>query len=198
VSDNYVKFELAAAMHESEEFAAALKQLEKVPHGVFVTTGALLPGIIEPDDEELPMLVLRSARVSENWLTNDSFGPVFAIDACAFQLGGSPYLTWSGCELSVAVTTMDIPDALYAGQEYGKVLVVWVTDDALFLDSFKVDEDFSDYWYGISKARDAWSFVPDDGYIESLHAEFPSLLTDDEERFIGSKGEPTYVAMLCE
>jgi len=198
MSDNYVKFELAAAMHESEEFAAALMQLEKVPHGVFVTKGAMLPGFVKEEQEELPMLIMRSQRVSTYWLTEDAFGPTFAIDGCDNEAGGSAYLIWSGCELSVAVATSDISDALYAGKKSGQVLVAWVTDDALLLTSFDVDEEFLDYWHGISKALDAWRYVPSDDYIDSVHAGFPFLVSDDEKRFIGQDGEPTYIAQLLE
>jgi hypothetical protein len=198
MSDDYVKFELAAAIGESEEFADVLVKLQKVPHGVFVTTGAVLSGFVKEEQEERPMLIMRSQRVSTHWLTEDAFGPTFAIDGCENEAGGSPYLIWSGCELSVAVATFDISDALYAGKESGKVLVAWVTDDALLLTSFDVDEEFLDYWHGVSKALEAWRFVPSDEYIDSVHAGFPFLISDYEKRFIGQDGEPTYVAQLME
>lgn len=197
MSDDCVKFEVAAAIGESEDFADVLMKLQKVPHGVFVAKGAVLSGLVKEEQEKLPMLIMRSQRVSTHWLTEDAFGPTFAIDGCD-NAGGSPYLIWSGCELSVAVATSDISDALYAGKESGKLLVAWVTDDALLLTSFDVDEEFLAYWHGISKALDAWRYVPSDEYIDSVHAGFPFLVSDDEKRFIGQDGEPTYVAQLME
>lgn len=195
VSSNNLRCKLADAQRNSAEFAQAVRQLEKAHHGVLLTTGALLPALVPEEMSEATMLVIRSERIPEDWGSTTSDGPFFAINGCGNEFGTSPYLVWGDGEMSVATELSDVVDLLYG--EGRTVYVAWVTRKSVSVQTFHIDTDFEDYWYCTSRALAAHRFVPDEEYIESLHAQFPPLLSDQEYRFIGARGEPTYVALQC-
>jgi hypothetical protein len=196
MSSDFVSYELAVVRSESPELSAVLEELKTVPNGVVLTRGGCLARLTATGKADFPMLVIRSKRMDERW-PQSAYGPYFAIDGCDNKWGGSPYLVWSGPEMSIAVATQTILDAINLGESQGEVLVAWVTEQSLSIESFAVDKEFMDYLYSTSRALNAKRFVPSDEYIESVHATFPPLLSDDEQRFIGEQGEPTYVARWC-
>ena len=189
-----MRCKLADAKRKSAEFARAVGQLEKAHHGVLLTTGALLPALVPEEMSGATMLVIRSERIPEDW-GGTSDGPSFAINGCGNEFGTSPYLAWGDGEMSVATALSDVVDLLYG--EGKTVYVAWVTRKSVSVQTFHVDRDFEDYWYSTTRALAADRFVPDEEYIQSLHAQFPPLLSNEEYRFVGARGEPTYVALQC-
>jgi hypothetical protein len=191
------KCKLSDALRDSGDFAEAVKRLQAVHHGVFVGDGALLPTLIDAEAAEAPLLIIRSERVSEEWV-NGSCWPEFAVDGCDNSFGASPYLVWGAGDVTLAVATIDISEALNAAAAHGIMLVAWVVGDSVIITPFTVNEDMMYDWYCMSRASQILlRFVPSDEYVESVHAGFPPLLSDAEQRFIGDQGEPTYVAELC-
>ena len=198
MNEGFLKFKLADVERDSKEFFGAVAQLTGMSNGFFVSTGALLPGIVPDEDQVKPLLVIRSKRISEIWVEAGSDGPMFAIDGCDNDWHTSPYLVWAGMEVSIALRAHDIHDLLNKGRDCGEVLVAWLFDDSFILSSFEMHGDLDDAWHVASQSRDIPRYVPTGEYVESVHAEFPPLLDDNEERFIGQEGEPTYIAQCVE
>lgn len=198
MSEELLKLELTAVARDSKEFSRAMAQLVDMPNGYYASTGKLLRGIVPVSGEAHPLLVIRSKRVSEQWVHEDCAGPMFAVDGCDNDWHTSPYLVWAGTEASIALRIHDIGELLGKGKNTGEVLVAWLFDDSMILSSFEMHSELVNAWHIASQSRDIPRYVPNQDYVESVHASFPPLFDDTEERFIGEMGEPTYIAQPVE
>jgi hypothetical protein len=162
-----------------------------------MTQGALLPALIPSEHHRLPLLVISSQRITNQWLETIS-GAELTLDGCRAGFDSKPYLAWPGKGGTVAISAYDIDDAIGASSGARQVLVLWLAETRALLSWLDTDKDFQELLYVASRSRYLSRFVPDADYVEAKRQLFPVLRSVDEEVLIGSEGEPMYIARKVE
>lgn len=193
------QFEINAMLKIEPKMERIIRNLESYANAFHVTKGYSVPAMIRADYRHLPVLFIASRRMRNAWFeSRHRRGVHISVDGCATDFHSSSYLTWSGDKISFAIDTRDLADVFSDGELFGVVLVVWVADTVMTLDSFSVDEEFLEILYVADQSRHIPRFVPDKDYVEARLADFPPLMSPDELRIIGAAGEPVYLAVACD
>lgn len=142
------------------------------------------------------MLIIRSKRLLDEWY-DDGYNedkPLLTLSAFEQDLLEEPYLTWYGDGLTLSISSTDIGEEIYRANLEGlKIIMVWVADTILSINSFEPDEDFMDFWSVVGQSAEMGRYRPDQLYIDNLVAKFPPLLCSEEERYVDHNGAPAYV-----
>lgn len=193
------QFEINAMLKIEPKLERIIGSLESYVNAFHVTNGSAIPAMIGAEYQHLPVLFIASKRMRNAWVESCApRGAHITVDGCGTGFGSTSYLTWSAAEFSFGIDTFELDELFSAGQSSGKVLVIWVADTLMTLDSFSVDDEFLDFLHSANQSRHIPRFIPGQDYIDSKIAEFPPLMSSDEQRFIGAAGEPVYLVAPCD
>lgn len=191
------QFDINAALQNEPRLGSIRDGLRGYPSAFLMTHGALLPLLIPSEHHLLPMIVISSQRITDQWLETIS-GAELTLDGCRAGFESKPYLAWPGKGGTVAVSAYDVDEAIGESSGATQVLVLWLAETQALLGWLDTEKDFQDLLYVASRSRYLSRFVPDADYVEAKKALFPVLRSADEEVLIGSEGEPMYIARKVE
>lgn len=183
---------LEFALAHSPELAAIIQRMGDTPHAVYVGKRGALPGIFKEERFEDPLLIIRSARLTDDW-GNETDGPNFTLDGCDAGFDSNSYLTWPGSEFTLSIDSYDVRGIFNDSYRSACVSVLWVTQNTITHTTFTIHKDFLDFAHVSSQARHLPRFVPDESYVKAKMATFPPLISEEEQRYIGANGEPAYI-----
>ena len=191
---NKNQFCINATLAMQPQLKAIINALDSSVNSYYISKGISVPQAVEEEFYDYPLLFIASKRMRDAW---NHRGAHLTLNGAESGFHSTSYLTWCGENLSFAIDTMELEDVFGDGLRLGQVLVMLVAETVMTLDSFDVDDDFTDFLYVADQARRIPRFVPDATYLDLKMAGFPSLIRDDEQRFLGQNGEPVYLAMDC-
>ena len=191
------QFDIQTALHNEPRLGPIHDGLRGYPSAFVMTHGALLRSLVPAEHHRLPMIVISSQHITDQWLGTIS-GAELTLDGCRAGFDSKPYLAWPGKGGTVAISTYDIDDAIGESSGVRQVLVLWLAETQALLGWLDTDKQFQDLLYVASRTRYLSRFVPDADYVEGKKALFPVLRSADEEVLIGSEGEPMYIARKAE
>lgn len=191
------QFDIQAALQNEPRLGPIRDGLRGYPSAFLMAHGALLPSLIPSEHHRLPMMVISSLRITDQWLGTIS-GAELTLDGCRAGFDSKPYLAWPGKGGTVAISAYDVDQAIGESSGVRQVLVLWLAETQALLGWLDTDKEFQDLLYVASRSRYLSRFVPDVEYVAAKKALFPVLLSADEEVLIGSEGEPMYVARKVE
>lgn len=193
---NKNQFCINATLAIQPQLEALINALDSSVNSYYVTKGIFVPQMIDEEFYDFPLLFIASKRMRDAWAPGPR-GAHLTLDGADSGFHSTSYLTWCGEYLSFAIDTMELADVFRDGARFGEVLVIWVAETVMTLDSFDVGDCFMDFLSVADQARHIPRFVPDAAYVDFKMAGFPSLIRDDEQRFLGQNGEPVYLAVDC-
>jgi hypothetical protein len=191
------QFDIHEALQTEPRLGPIYDGLRSYPSAFLMTQGGLLPSLIPVEHHRLPMMVISSQRITDQWLRTIS-GVEVTLDGCHAGFDSRPYLAWPGQGGTVAISAYDVDDAIGGASGTRQVLVLWLAETQALLGWLDTDKDFQDLLYVASRSRYLSRFVPDADYVAAKKALFPALRSADEDVLIGSEGEPMYIARKVE
>jgi hypothetical protein len=191
------QFDIHEALQTEPRLGPIHEGLRGYPSAFLMTHGALLPALIPSKCHRLPMMVISSQRITDQWLGTIS-GVELTLDGCHAGFDSKPYLAWPGKGGTVAISAYDVDQAIGESSGTRQVLVLWLAETQALLGWLDTDKEFQDLLYVASRSRYLSRFVPDADYVEAKKLHFPVLRSADEEVLIGSEGEPMYIARKVE
>lgn len=191
------QFDIREALQNEPRLGPIHDGLRGYPNAFLVTHGALLPSLIPTEHHRLPMIVISSQRITDQWLGTIK-GAELTLDGCHAGFDSKPYLAWPGKGGTVAINAYDVDEAICESSGARQVLVLWLAETQAMLSWLDTDKEFQDMLYVASRSRYLSRFVPDADYVNAKRALFPVLRSADEEVLIGSEGEPMYIARKVE
>jgi hypothetical protein len=186
-------FDMPTLLQTEPELAYILSELGQNISSFCLLSGADLPSIISEEDHHLPVIVVASLRITDEWLDTIG-GAELTLDGCDAGFHSRPYLAWTGEGFTLAISMYDIQDEVDEHSGTRQAVVLWMADTKVMLDWFDTDKHFQDLFYVASRSRHLLRFVPDEAYVAQKKSSYPPPLSEDEEILIGSEGEPMYVA----
>jgi hypothetical protein len=191
--DSITTFNLNDVLANEPQLQPILDKLDEQVSSFHVADGKLLRSLLDEEDQQLPIIVIRSQRITDGWPATisecDAFLDVFQCD----WMDSMSYLMWTGDGFAVGVPAEPISEILAQYPHCDQMLVAWVTETELVLDYVDMDDELYDR---MDAAENVWRlgrFIPDKGYAASKMAQFPPLLSDEEMRTISERGKPLYI-----
>src|SRR5476649_1256027 len=133
-------FELHAALQSEPRLGLIRDGLRGYPSAFLMTHGALLPSLIPPECHRLPMMVISSQRITDQWLETIS-GAELTLDGCRAGFDSRPYLAWPGKGGTVAISAYDVDQAIGESSGTRQVLVLWLAETKALLGWLDTDKE---------------------------------------------------------
>jgi hypothetical protein len=191
--DSTKTFNLTDVLVEEPQLQPILKTLAEEVSSFYIADGTLLRSLLDEEDQQLPMIIMRSQRIPDGWLLtvdeSDAFLDVFQWD----YMDSMSYLVWTGDGFAVGVPAEPIAEIFAKYPRCDQMVVVWITETELVLDHVDMDDELHER---MNAAVNSWRlgrYIPDKEYAASKMAQFPPLLSAKEMRIIGERGEPLYI-----
>src|SRR5471032_2797139 len=116
------QFDIQPALQQEPRLGSIRDGLRGCPSAFLMTHGALLPSLIPPEYHRLPMMIISSQWITNQWLGTIS-GAVLTLDGCRAGFDSKPYLAWPGKGGTVAISAYDIDEAIGESSGARQVLV---------------------------------------------------------------------------
>lgn len=187
------EFDMPTVLQREPRLVAVLSALRQHVSAFCIFDGSVFPSIIAKENQHLPLIVIASRRITDEWLDSIN-GAELTLDGCREGFESRAYLAWQGRGGSLAINTYDVDSDIGEQRGVQQAHVLWLTDTWALLGWVDTDKHFQDLLYVASRSRYLSRFVPDADYVEQKMKSYPLPISPEEEILIGSDGEPMYVA----